>query len=391
MQNARPSTVHRRGVAIRHFQSVAAGFDAVNLHLPVVEEIVEQAHRVRAAADAGDQRVGQPSFALQHLLAHFPADDRLEIAHHRRIGMRPGHRADDVEGVLDIRHPVAQRVVHGVLERAVARRDRHHLRAQQLHAEDVRLLPLDVGRAHIDDARQAEARRDRRHGDAMLAGAGLGDDAGLAHAAGELDLAEAIVDLVRAGMVQLVALEIDLGAAETLGQPLGEIERAGAAGIMGVELVQLGLEARIALGGLIGRLPAPGSAASAFRRRNARHKGRNGRSRRDRCGSCSAPACARIIHWRSLPKPASSACLDEFGGSARHPLRRAPFRRPEDTSTIAAPVSAMASATLPAFRPPDSMKRILPRSGASRRQSKASPLPPGSAPAYRAVAWRRTG
>ena len=88
-----------------------------------------------------------------------------------------------------------------------------HLRAEQLHAKDVRLLPLDVGRAHIDDAGQTEARRDRGGGDAVLAGAGLGDDARLAHAAGEQDLAEAIVDLVRAGVVQLVALEVDLCAA----------------------------------------------------------------------------------------------------------------------------------------------------------------------------------
>ncbi len=51
----------------------------------------------------------------------------------------------------------------------------------------------------------------------MLAGAGLGDDAGLAHALGKQDLADAVVDLVRAGVVQLFALEIDLRAAEMLG------------------------------------------------------------------------------------------------------------------------------------------------------------------------------
>ena len=60
----------------------------------------------------------------------------------------------------------------------------------------------------------------------MLAGAGLGDDARLAHPAGEQDLAEHVVDLVRAGVVELLALEIDLCAAELLRQPFGEIERA---------------------------------------------------------------------------------------------------------------------------------------------------------------------
>ena len=87
----------------------------------------------------------------------------------------------------------------------------------------------DVGRAHIDHARQAEARANGGRGDAVLAGAGLGDDAGLAHALGEQDLAEAIVDLVRAGVVELLALEIDLGAAEML-RSAARRNRAGSAG-----------------------------------------------------------------------------------------------------------------------------------------------------------------
>ena len=57
----------------------------------------------------------------------------------------------------------------------------------------------------------------------MLTGARFGDDAGLAHTPGEQDLAEAIIDLVRARMVQLIALEIDFRAIEMLGQPLRKI------------------------------------------------------------------------------------------------------------------------------------------------------------------------
>ena len=127
----------------------------------------------------------------------------------------------------------------------MAGRDRLHLRAEQSHAEHVRRLPLDVGRAHVDDAGQAEARGDRRRRDAMLAGAGFGDDARLAHLLRQQDLAEAVVDLVRAGVVQLVALEVDLRAAELFRQPLGEIERARPAGIVRVEVFELRLEAGI--------------------------------------------------------------------------------------------------------------------------------------------------
>src|SRR3546814_16080976 len=48
------------------------------------------------------------------------------------IGVRPGRRADDVEGVVDVRHPMAQRIVHRVLQRLRSRNDRDHLRAQQI-------------------------------------------------------------------------------------------------------------------------------------------------------------------------------------------------------------------------------------------------------------------
>ena len=116
-----------------------------------------------------------------------------------------------------MRDPVAQRLVHRVLQRAGARGYRVHLGAEQAHAKNVGLLPLDVGRAHVDFARQPEARAHGGHRHAVLAGAGLGDDAGLAHAAGEQDLAQAVVDLVAAGVVELVALEVDLGAAPAAG------------------------------------------------------------------------------------------------------------------------------------------------------------------------------
>ena len=197
---------------------------------------------------------GRRPSSLEHLRAGLVADDALEVAHHGGVGMRAGGGADAIEGVGDIGHPVAQRLVHRVLERARARLHRPHFRAQHLHAEDVRLLPLDVDRAHIDDALQPEPRAGGGGRDAVLAGARLGDDALLAHAPGEQDLAEHIVDLVRAGVIELVALEIDFRAAELLGQALGEIERARAAHVMLEEMIELGLERRVGLGGPVGLL-----------------------------------------------------------------------------------------------------------------------------------------
>ena len=65
---------------------------------------------------------------------------------------------------------------------------------------DVQRLARHVLGAHVDDALEAEQRAGGGRRDAVLAGAGLGDDARLAHALGEQRLAERVVDLVRAGV-----------------------------------------------------------------------------------------------------------------------------------------------------------------------------------------------
>jgi hypothetical protein len=86
--------------------------------------------------------------------------------------------------------------------------------AEQLHAEHVDRLALDVDRAHVDHAFQAQARGHGGDCDAVLARAGLGDDPRLAHAPREHRLADGVVDLVRAGVVQVLALEQDARAAD---------------------------------------------------------------------------------------------------------------------------------------------------------------------------------
>jgi hypothetical protein len=82
----------------------------------------------------------------------------------------------------------------------------------------------------------------------MLAGAGLGDDALLAHPPRHHDLAEHVVDLVRTGVVQLLALEVDLCAAEMFGQALGEIQGRRPADVVPEVAVHFSLERRIGLG-----------------------------------------------------------------------------------------------------------------------------------------------
>jgi hypothetical protein len=69
--------------------AVAGRLDAVELDVGVVEERVEHADRVGAAADAGDDRIGQASRLGEQLRAGLLGDDLLEVAHHRRERVRP--------------------------------------------------------------------------------------------------------------------------------------------------------------------------------------------------------------------------------------------------------------------------------------------------------------
>ena len=117
--------------------------------------------------------------------------------------------------------------------------DADHFRAQQAHARDVEPLPLHVLGAHVDDAFEAEPRRHRGRGHAVLPGAGLRDDAALAHAHGEQALAEAVVDFVRAGVQQVFALEVNARAAQVFAQARGKLQRRGPPGEIAQQRIQL--------------------------------------------------------------------------------------------------------------------------------------------------------
>src|SRR3546814_4685433 len=73
----------------------------------------------------------------------------------------------------------------------------------------------------------------------------------LAHALCKQDLADAVVDLVRAGVVQVLALQIDLCPAQRFGQARREIERAFAADELLEQIVNFRLERRVGRGGAI--------------------------------------------------------------------------------------------------------------------------------------------
>ncbi len=68
VQHARLAGVHR-GAVLDALQPAAAGLDADDPHRAVVEEGMEHADGVGAAADRGDDDVGQPALLLEDLRA----------------------------------------------------------------------------------------------------------------------------------------------------------------------------------------------------------------------------------------------------------------------------------------------------------------------------------
>src|SRR3569623_694934 len=187
---------------------------------------MEDADGVGAAADTGDYRVGLAAGEFRHLDEAFAADHALEVAYQHGIRMRAGGRAEDVKSRLDVGHPVAHRLVQRILQRLRTGRYRHHGRAEQFHAEDVGRLAGNVLGTHVDHTFHAEARCNGSRSDAVLASAGFGDHALLAHAARQQRLADGVVDLVRASVIEILALEVDLRATVGFGESPGVIHRA---------------------------------------------------------------------------------------------------------------------------------------------------------------------
>src|SRR5262249_48683180 len=185
-----------------------------------------------AAPDACEHGIGLAPRELRHLHRGLATDHRLEIAHHHRVRMGSGNRADDVESILDVGYPVAHRLVESILERPGPALHRNHRCTQQLHAIDVLYLAPDVLRAHVHDALHAEAGGDGSRRDAVHAGASLRNYTLLAHTPRKQRLADHVVDLVRAGMVQILALDIDLGPPQMLGPAPRVIHRSGPADVV---------------------------------------------------------------------------------------------------------------------------------------------------------------
>ena len=123
-----PRQVSRRAGRCR---PVAAGLDA-DRRPPRRRGTGEHADRVGAAADAGDDGVGQAPVCSRHWRG--PRGRCTAGSRGRSSGTGAARRAADAcSGCADVGHPVAHRLVDRVLEGARAGRHRHHLGAERPH------------------------------------------------------------------------------------------------------------------------------------------------------------------------------------------------------------------------------------------------------------------
>src|SRR6266545_2968302 len=281
-----------------------AGLHTAQVDMRIWDEGAEDADRVRSTANTGDHHIGQSPGGLLDLLARLPANHALEVAHHRWVGVRAKRRAKQVVGV-GVGDPVAHRFVDRVFERLAAGGHAAHLGAKQAHAEHIRLLAPDIFGAHVDDAFNTQHGAHRGGRDTMLARAGLGDDPGLAHTFGQQPLAERVVDFMRAGMRQVLALEVDLRAAAVLGQSYGVGQRGRPPGEGAVQFVQLFPEVWISLGLFV-------------RRRQCRHR------RRECLGDVAAAIGAELAWagWCGRHKSSSHLKLKTAAPTTQRPSPR---------------------------------------------------------------------
>ena len=247
------------------------------------------------------------------------------------------------------------------------------LGAFSTHALDVRLLAAHVLGAHVDDALEPEQRARRGGRDAVLAGARLRDHSGLAHAAGEQRLPQRIVDLVRAGVRQVLALEPDLATGQ-LGQTGGVVERRGPAHIIAQQGVQL-----VAVGE-VGARRKPGSLELVQRRdERLRHVAAAvGTEARSIAGALMPPSPSAASAASTARKNASSLAWSLRPGSASVPLA---------LSTANGRACSIARRRCPASSPPEHHRRRAQCRRASS-QSKLSPVPPGARGEWASSRWK---
>ena len=221
VQDAGRAEIDRRGIVASRLTGTGR-LNADDAYGCVIHERVEHADGIGAAAHRRDDHIGKPPGFFQHLGTGFAPDDALKIPDQRGEGVRTRRRTKTIVCGLLRGDPVTQGLVDGVLEGPGAALDGPDFSAEQLHAPHVGGLALHVLGTHENDAFKPQTGGGSGCRHAVLARAGFRDQRRFAHMLGEQRLPERVVDLVRAGVQQILAF-----------QPQREAEPFGQSGAVG--------------------------------------------------------------------------------------------------------------------------------------------------------------
>ena len=140
---------------------------------------------VATPSDARDHQLRQPAPERTGLTSKLSTDHTLKIADQGGERVRSDRRPEDIMRRSDVRDPIPQRFVDGVLERLLARGHGMNLGTEQPHSLNVRRLAFHVPGPHVHLGGNSQGGADHRRRDPMLARARLGDESSLPHALGE--------------------------------------------------------------------------------------------------------------------------------------------------------------------------------------------------------------
>ncbi len=189
-------------------------FDSNEFNMLIIHKSTKDSNRIRPATHTRNDRIRQTPHFHHYLFTCFRPDHRLKLTHHRRVRVRSQRRTEQIMRIAHIRHPIADRFIDRILQRLRARSHWSHFRTEQLHAKHVRFLSRNIHHTHIHYTFESKQRRHRRRRDSMLPRARLCHNAPLPHPLHEQRLPQRVVDLMRARVRQVFALQIDLRTAQ---------------------------------------------------------------------------------------------------------------------------------------------------------------------------------
>ena len=154
-------------------------------------------------------------------------------------------------GVINTTGPLPHGLADRVLQGGGSGGDRDNLRSQQTHPVYVQGLPPGV-LPHEHHARHPHEGGSGGGGHAVLSGAGLGDEPGFSHLFRQQRLAQYVVDLMGAGVVQIFPLEVDFCTTQVAGHLFRIVEAGGTARVLVQQSGEFPVEVRIAFIEVIG-------------------------------------------------------------------------------------------------------------------------------------------